>query len=349
MNDLSAVSPVQIGPLNKKSSSKETSGRESNGKESSPIALGSYVFGADQWSDEARANLLATMDAAVDAGINHFDTATGYGDGGSENFIGKFLTQARDDGRDGLGGREGKLFLASKAGIDTMDASLMHKCVDESLARLQTDFIDLYYIHWPRQGKDLRPLMEGLEQARAAGKIGAIGVSNFSVEQLEQVGTVGTVDAHQFCYNLFWRFAERDIIPYCQEKGIAVVTYSSIAQGVLTGKFPRHPKFEEGDSRAKTVHFEEDVWPHLYAGVERLKPLGQVANRPLAHLAIRWVLQQPGITTAVVGARSPEQVIKNAEALTGEIDQSIFDQMTEVGDEVMTHMPDVGNMYRYYP
>lgn len=329
MNNKYTVPSVQIGPLN---------------KEFSPLALGSFVFGADQWSDEARANLLATMDAAVAAGITHFDTAMGYGDGGSETFIGNFLTS-----RDGMSEQDGPLFLASKAGIDTMDAALMRKCVDESLTRLQTNFIDLYYIHWPRRGKDMRPLMEGLEQAREAGKIGAIGVSNFSVEQLEQVGTVGTVDAHQFCYNLFWRFPERDIIPYCREKGIAVVTYSSIAQGVLTGKFPRYPQFEAGDNRAKTVHFDEDVWPHLYTGVEKLKPLAEEANRPLAHLAIRWVLQQPGITTAVVGARSPEQVARNAEALAGKIDQSIFDQMSEIGDEVMTHVPDVGNMYRYYP
>lgn len=329
MDSSKAVSSVQIGPL---------------GKKFLPMALGSFVFGADQWSEDAHANLLATMDAAVEAGITHLDTATGYGDGGSESFIGDFLTS-----RNGLDGRNGRVFLASKAGIDTMDAALMQKCVDESLTRLQTDFIDLYYIHWPRKGKDLRPLMEGLEQARSAGKIGAIGVSNFSVEQLEQVGTVGTVDAHQFCYNLFWRFPERDIIPYCQENGIAAVTYSSIAQGVLTGKFPRHPQLGEGDNRAKTVHFDEDVWPHLYEGVEKLKPLAEEANRPLAHLAIRWVLHQPGISTAVVGARNPEQVARNAEALTGEIDQSIFDRMTEVGDEVMNHVPDVGNMYRHYP
>ena len=122
-----------------------------------------------------------------------------------------------------------------------MTAAAMLAQIDQSLVRLQTDVIDLYYIHWPRQGQDLRPWMEGLEAARQQGKIRAVGVSNFSVDQMAQVATVGRIDAHQLCYNLVWRFAERAVIPYCREQQIAVTTYSSVAQGVLTGKFPRHP------------------------------------------------------------------------------------------------------------
>jgi aryl-alcohol dehydrogenase-like predicted oxidoreductase len=191
--------------------------------------------------------------------------------------------------------------------------------------------------------------MEGLELARQQGKIRAIGVSNFSVEQMAQVAEVGRIDAHQLGYNLFWRYAERDVIPYCREHGIAMITYSSIAQGILTGKFPRNLEFQTGDQRQGILFFEPEIWPHVYAGVEQFKAIAQELNRPLAHLAIRWVLHQPGITSALVGARTAPQVGQNVQAMAGAIPPQVFERMTEISDEVIKKIPDVGNMYRYYP
>lgn len=302
----------------------------------SPIALGGTVFG-DQ-SDDA---WLAVMAAALASGINYFDTASGYANGQSEKLIGQFFAAQRD--------RRAAIFLASKTTPKEFTAQAMLDEIDQSRARLQADVIDLYYIHWPRQGKELRPWMEGLEMARRQGKIGAVGVSNFSVEQMAQVATVGKIDVHQLGYNLFWRFAEREIIPYCLAHNIAITTYSSVAQGVLTGKFPRDPAFNADDKRPNTVLFDETVWPHVYAGVEQLKSIAQATGRSLAHLAIRWVLQQPGITTAVVGARYPAQIQENASALAGDIPTEIFQQMTAISDQVMPFIPDTGNQYRYYP
>lgn len=303
-----------------------------------PLVLGGTIFPSNDWSPEAEALRLATMQKALDVGITHFDTANGYGWGRAEELLGEFLQGKRD-----------RIFLASKASIDEMDAKKMLGMVEQSLQRLRTDFIDLYYIHWPRAGKDLRPMMEGLELARRQGKIGAIGVSNFSVEQMQQVAEVGKIDAHQLCYNLIWRFPEREVIPYCREHQIAVTTYSSIAQGVLTGKFPRHPQLVAGDQRAKTVHFEDAVWPHVYAGVEELKAVAQRSGHSLTHLAIRWVLHQPGITAVVVGARTPEQVEQNWQALLDDIPADVFDAMTAVSDKVMPAIPDTGNPYRHHP
>ena len=302
----------------------------------SPLALGGTVFG-----DQSDAGWLAVMQAALAHGITHFDTASGYGNGRSETLIGQFL-QADPSRRDAI-------FLASKASPSEMTAQAMLAQVEQSLVRLQTEVIDLYYIHWPRQGKDLRPWMEGLEMARHQGKLRAIGVSNFAVEQMKQVATVGTIDAHQLCYNLVWRFAEREVIPYCRAHQIAVTTYSSVAQGVLTGKFPEHPHLAADDKRPTTVLFDPGVWPYVYAGVEHLKTLAQTVERPLSHLAIRWVLQQPGIDTAVVGARTPSQVQDNANALAGELPPALFAQMTTISDDVIPHIPDTGNQYRYYP
>jgi aryl-alcohol dehydrogenase-like predicted oxidoreductase len=321
--DSFALPLVQIGP---------------GAKRHLPLALGGSIFPDSDRTPETEAGLLATMETALAVGITHFDTASGYGQGRSETLIGQFLQDRRE-----------QVFLASKASIDEMDAQLMLRAVEASLARLQTDFIDLYYIHWPRSGKDMRPVMEGLELARDQGKIGAIGVSNFSVAQMQQVAEVGAIDAHQLCYNLLWRFPEREIIPYCREHRIAVVTYSSIAQGVLTGKFGRDPHLGAKDQRARTVHFEPEVWPHVYAAVEQLKQVAQTAGRTLPHLAIRWVLRQPGITTVVVGARRSEQVEENVQALAGEIPAAVFDEMTAITDKVMPFVPDVGNPYRYNP
>lgn len=303
-----------------------------------PLALGGWVFGDDSWEGAKRDLLHKAMEQALASDIRHFDTAADYGNGASERLIGQFLDARRD-----------QVFLATKTNLDEMDSDLMMTKVDESLARLQTDVIDLFYIHWPRQGQDMRPLMEGLERARERGKIRAIGVSNFSVAQMAQLSEVGRIDAHQLCYNLFWRVAEDDIIPYCRLHDIAVVTYSSIAQGVLAGKFARNPGLKEGDQRANTVHFEATVWPHIYEGVQELKVLAAELDRPLTDLAIRWVLRQPGINTAIVGAKDSAQVEQNAAALRGDIPDQTFDRMSAISDSVIAKMPNSGNMYRYYP
>ncbi len=257
------------------------------------LALGGSLFGAGVWDAARAAERLATLNAAFQAGINHFDTAAGYGDGVSEQILGKFIANKRD-----------QVFVASKAASDEMSAERMLEAVDQSLERLQTDQIDLFYIHWPRAGKDARPLMEGLERARAQGKIRLVGVSNFDVEQMAQVAEVGRIDAHQLNYSLLWRFAEADVIPYCRDHEIAIVTYASIAQGVLTGKFARDPSGQIDAFRAKTVHFDPAVWQHVFEAVEQMKQVAAEIDRPLAHLAIRWVLHQPGIYSAVVSAQN---------------------------------------------
>ena len=302
------------------------------------LGLGCWVFGGAQWGGQEDADSGRAMSAAYEAGINHFDTAAGYGGGRSEKLVGEFLRGKRDE-----------VFLASKFFPSEQTGEFVRRQLETSLEHLQTDCVDLYYIHWPATGKDLRPVMEALEQARAEGKLRCIGVSNFNTEQMAQVSEVGTIDAHQLCYNLFWRWAERDIIPWCVAHDVAVVTYSSIAQGILTGKFPREPQFREGDQRANTVFFAPEVWPHVYAGVEDLKALSSECGRSLTHLAIRWVLEQAGIASELVGARDDQQLRDNAGALAGEIAPEVFARMTAVSEEVMARMPDVGNIFRFYP
>ena len=302
--------------------------------EQAPIGFGGSWFVPYSSPGEEDANLLGAMQAAYEMGVRHFDTGAGYGKGHSEELYGQFLRGRRDE-----------IFIASKADPAESTADAMYDFVIGSLGRLGVDRIDLYYIHWPRTGRDMRPVMEGLERARAEGRIGAVGVSNFSVEDMRQVAEVGRIDAHQLGYNLLWRYAEDDVIPYCREHGIAVITYSTLAHGILTGKFGRDPGLTEGDQRHRILPFRADIWPHVHDGVERMKAIAAEIGRPLAHLTLRWSLAQPGISLALIGGRNAEQCRATISALEGDIPASALDGMTAISDEIITHVPNAGNLF----
>ena len=299
-----------------------------------PLGLGGSWFVPYAAPGDQDKEILDAIAGSFDNGVRHFDTGAAYGQGHSEELYGQFLAGRRD-----------QVFLASKADPAESTASAMLAEVEGSLRRLQTDHIDLYYIHWPKNGVDMRPVMEGLETARRQGKIGAVGVSNFSVEQMRQVAEVGRIDAHQLGYNLLWRYAEDEIIPYCRENQIAVVTYSTLAHGILTGKFSAELDLREGDQRHRILPFRPTIWPHVHAGVERMKVVAAALDRPLMHLALRWTLRQPGIAIVLMGARNRQQAVENVAALAGNIPQDALDQLTAISNEVVRHIPDEGNLF----
>lgn len=319
------TAPVKIGPSEKLHK---------------PLGFGGFYFDSNQWTGNAE-TLLAAAQRALEKGLNHFDTATEYGGGESERLFGRFMAAEA--------GRRERIFVASKYQSNDISAADMLAAVDASCARLQTDMIDLYYIHWPRTGKDLRPWMEALETARQRGKIAAVGVSNFSVEQMEQVAEVGRIDAHQLPYNLLWRFAERDVIPYCAEHNISVVTYSSLAHGALGGRLKLDLDFPPGDQRWNIVLFRPGVWNHVYESLEASKRVAERAGRSLLDVALRWLLHQSGVTSVLVSARTPQMVDANAQVLEGEIADDVFAELTAISDRLMQQMPDTGNPYDHHP
>ena len=305
------------------------------------LALGGWVFGGTHWAGQNPQDSRAVMEAALRRGMNHFDTAEGYGDGRSEQLIGEFLRT------DDL--RRGHVFVASKVFLKEPTAESVRASLEASLARLGVDSLDLYYVHWPLRGADLRPVFEELQKARDSGQIHAIGVSNFSIADLDAARSVCEIHAHQFCYNLLWRFPEREMIPYCSEHQISMISYSSIAQGILTGGFAKEPQFAAGDLRALTVLFEPQVWPRVYEAVEKMKVVATAAKRPLVHLAIRWLTRQERLTSVLVGARNAVQVNELAGAMGGAIADSTFDQLAAISDELQAAIPDTGNLFRFYP
>ncbi len=285
---------------------------------------------------------LAAMEAALERGVRHFDTAQVYGGGRSERVCGQFVQGKRD-----------KVYLASKGFPGGHPGSIV-EALHGSLRNLGVDHVDLYYLHWPLKGVDMRPYMELLEKERAAGAIGAIGVSNFSVEQMEAVREAGVIDAHQLCYSALWRAAEDDVLPYCARNGIAAVAYSPLAQGILTGKFGRDPQLAADDVRRGSLFFRPDLWPAVHLTVELLQQAAAEAGRPPAHLALQWIRRQGlgregGIASMVVGARNGRQAREMAAALDTPAPGAALDRVQELSDSVRGWMPKEPNIFGFQP
>jgi len=264
-----------------------------------------------------------------------------YANGKSERVVGEYLKQ--HDARDAV-------YLATKGNTPDATGQEIRAQLEASLADLGVDHVDLYYIHWPRTGKDMKPVLAEMEKLRDEGKIKAIGVSNFSVEQMRDVMTVATIDAHQLCYNLLWRPLEDEVMPCCREHGIAIVSHSSIAQGILTGKFGRErPEFPEGDQREKNTLYDLEAWPHIADAVEQMKQVADEAGQPLVNLAVQWVAAQPGVASVLLGARDARQAEQNAATLANPVNPASLDRLTAISDAATQHVPATGNIFQYYP
>ena len=300
------------------------------------LALGCWAFGGDQWGGQDDDDSFEAIDKAIELGVNHFDTARAYGNGRSEKICGKALKKVRKN-----------IFLATKfcysPRID------VQKELINSLENLQTDYIDLLYIHWPKTGADMRSMMQELEKARKQEIIKYIGVSNFSIDQMKQVMEAGTIDACQLCYNLLWRWDEKDIMPFCKENNIAIITYSSIAQGILTGKFPLDISFKENDARNSMILFSQDVWPSVYDTVDKMKNTVKNNHASLVHYAVNWIKEQEGISSILFGARNALQVKEIIESEKTRSNKNILMELAHLSDEIHECLPNTGNIFQYYP
>lgn len=242
-----------------------------------PWAVGPLVLQAGGRQDDK--DSLDALEASIEAGWTHWDTAAVYGNRHSERLCGQVLKGCRD-----------KIFLATKGFLSKKPKTIIESLY-KSLECLGTDYVDLFYIHWPVPGLDMRPHFALLEEERKKGTLRAIGVSNFAVEDMQQVSEVSRIDAHQLCYSLYWRQLEKTVIPYCRKNNIDIVAYSPLAQGILTGKFSQQPTFIEGDNRPNVVFFEKEIWPKIYTATEKLKEWASPQNCPVSHLALQWLKQ----------------------------------------------------------
>ncbi len=276
----------------------------------SVIGLGTWGMAGSFWGKVDDDQSIATIRAGLEAGINLIDTAPVYGDGHSEEVVGKAL--------EGL--KREDIVLATKCGRFTCETEKIRQELETSLKRLKTDYIDLYQVHWPDDKVPFEETFGELENMRKQGKIRYIGVSNFSVEQTEEASKYCQIVSTQPQYSLLVRDIEKDILPYCVEKNIGILSYGSIGAGALTGKFKEKPVFKEDDERASFyTFFQEQNWPKTKQMIDTLEEIAASHGKPTVHAAINWVLKQKGISVALVGARTPEQVRMNAQAADWEL------------------------------
>ncbi len=276
----------------------------------SVIGLGTWGMAGSFWGKVDDDQSIATIRAGLEAGINLIDTAPVYGDGHSEEVVGRAL--------EGL--KREDIVLATKCGRFTCETEKIRQELETSLKRLKTDYIDLYQVHWPDDKVPFEETFGELENMRKQGKIRYIGVSNFSVEQTEEASKYCQIVSTQPQYSLLVRDIEKDILPYCVEKNIGILSYGSIGAGALTGKFKEKPVFKEDDERASFyTFFQEQNWPKTKQMIDTLEEIAASHGKPTVHAAINWVLKQKGISVALVGARTPEQVRINAQAADWEL------------------------------
>lgn len=300
----------------------------------SPIIMGTWQAGKKNWANIDDAEIVKGIRAAVEAGITTIDTAEIYGNGYSEQRVAEAIADIRD-----------QVVLLTKVFSNHLQYDAVLEACDRSLKNLQTDYIDLYQIHWPTGswGHDIVPIeetMSALNKLKEDGKIRAIGVSNFSAAQIAEAAKYGRIDTVQPPYSLFWRAIEQELQPYCVENNISILSYSSLAQGFLTGKFDADHKFAEGDHRSKNrLYCNPENYARVQTAVEKLRPIAAAKNCSLAQLALAWLIQQPQ-TSAIVGARNAEQAIANAETMKITLTTEELAEIDQVGRIVTDPLDD---------
>lgn len=293
-----------------------------------PIGLGTNAVGGHNLYpnlDEQAGRDLVRV--ALMNGINFLDTAYIYGPERSEELVGEVWSETVE--------RE-EVILATKGAHQLVDGDVvmnnspefLKQSVEDSLKRLQTDYIDLYYIHFPDEQTPKDEAVAALAELKAEGKIRAIGVSNFSLEQLKEANKDGHIDVYQGEYNLFKRDAEKEILPYIREHGISFVPYFPLAAGLLAGKYDAETKFD--DLRKNDPLFQEDVFKDNLAKVDLLRPIAEAKDAEVAHIVLAWYLAQDGIDAIIPGAKRAEQVTDTIRTLDVELTEEEIRQIDHI-------------------
>jgi aryl-alcohol dehydrogenase-like predicted oxidoreductase len=308
----------------------------------SRVAIGTWAIGGWMWGGTDEAESIATIRAALEHGINIVDTAPVYGFGRSEEIVGKAIAESRLRSNVVIATKTGLQWEGGRVARNASRARIMRE-VEDSLRRLQTDYIDVYQVHWPDPLVTIEETADAMHQLFAQGKIRAIGVSNFSVVQMERFRRVAPLHVLQPPYNLFERGIEADLLPYCRENNIATLGYGALCRGLLSGRMRADTVFDGDDLRRTDPKFVAPRFAQYLAAVDKLDRLAQRFGKRVIHLAVRWMLDQ-GITTALWGARHPGQ-LQPVDEVTGwsldasaraEIDQILRETVTDpVGPEFM--------------
>lgn len=280
----------------------------------SPVALGCWPLAGITSGAITEEEAVAVIHAALDAGVNHLDTAHAYGcDGESERLIARAIR-----------GRRERVMLATKVGVYwdehgalklTGKPELLRRHFEESLRRLETDAVELLYFHAPAEDAPLAESAGFFRKMLDAGMTRAVGVSNLSVAQMETFAAECSFVASQVRYNWLQREIESDVLPWCRAHAVGVVAYEPLALGLLTGKFTRDHVFPPDDWRRRSPLFTGEAWERNLAEVDRLRLVAARFGCSVAQLAVAWAISRPGVTAALCGAKRPGQIRETAEAM----------------------------------
>jgi aryl-alcohol dehydrogenase-like predicted oxidoreductase len=289
----------------------------------SEISLGSWLtYGLGVEADAAR----ACLDKAFDVGINFIDTANVYGRGAAETFLGEALSSRPRDSYV----LATKLFFPMTSEDRGLSAAQIGKQLDASLQRLRTDHIDLYQCHRYDPETPLEETMEALSEAVRSGKVRYLGFSEWSAEQIQAAIDLPGVErfvSSQPQYSMVWRRPEAEVIPLCSANGISQIVWSPLGQGVLTGKYSPDappPQGTRATSEEMGGFMDRLLQRPVLEAVQSLKPLAASAGLSLAQFALAWVLREPNVASAIIGASRPEQVEENAAASGANVDPALF-------------------------
>lgn len=293
-----------------------------SGIEASAIGLGTWAIGGWMWGGTDESRSIAAIQASIDAGISLIDTAPAYGQGVAEEIVGKAIQGRRD-----------QVVLATKCGLVwhcqkgnhffDYDGAPVHRYlgkdaiiyeVEQSLRRLGTDYIDHYITHWQDPTTPVAETMEALEQLKAQGKIRSIGASNTTPADVRAYLDAGQLDAVQEEYSMVNRTVEAEMAPLCHESGVSILSYSSLALGLLAGKIGPDRVFEGDDQRKYNPRFSIANREKVARLMEAITPIAEAHGATKAQTVIAWTLQQPGITFSLCGARDAAQAAENAKA-----------------------------------
>ncbi len=300
----------------------------------SEIALGCAQFSAQfTKTHKTEADMIDIMHHALDCGITLWDTAPGYGDGYSEIMVGKALKGRRD-----------RVVLATKVNYDHFTPEMVRQSCEESLRRLDTDYIDLLQVHWPSDKEENYMTVAGIAMLIKEGKVRAAGVSNFNRAQTEDALCVFPIASNQLPYALVWRY-EEPLFEFCGHNNVGVLAYSPLGEGVLTGRYDETTVFPPGDVRNHCVFFRPDVLPHALKVTAAARRVAEKHGVTPAQVAINWVARQPHITSVIVGSSSVAQAAQNAAAVDWEMDDDDRAILKAASEEYQAAAPRFAHMW----
>ncbi|MDX2420391.1 MAG: aldo/keto reductase [Nitrospirota bacterium] len=286
-------------------------------------------------NSQSEKDSIDAIDVSLSEGINFFDTAPGYGNGASEVLLGKALGSRRKD-----------VIVATKVSGSLKKEDVFRAC-EKSLKRLNTDYVDLYQIHWPDWETPLAETIDAFDRLKTEGKIRWYGVSNFGKEDLTEALESGNVVTNQMAYNLIWRNIEKELIPICEKENVGILCYSSMMQGLLTGKFKTVEEVPEGRARSRhfsknnrplAVHQEEGFEKETFEAIDALRSISESHHLPMGTLALKWLLAQPAVTSVLVGARNAQQAKENIDAVRSDVLPEALSDATEATEPLKSLM-----------